>query len=155
MSKVSLTLPLMVLAATLSIARFAWSEQVETEQILEKESSLDIRFIFDDKTVSATLENNEITRDFIEQLPLTFALEDYAQTEKIAYLPRKLITTNAPKGSKGMRGDISYYAPWGNLVVFYKDFGFANGLIHLGEINEGLERFTRGGNLTVTIEVAE
>jgi Cyclophilin-like family len=35
-------------------------------------------------------------------------------------------------GSDPSIGDIAYYAPWGNLALFYKDFGYSNGLITLG-----------------------
>jgi hypothetical protein len=32
-------------------------------------------------------------------------------------------------------GDIAYYAPWGNLAIFHKDFGYSDGLIILGKID--------------------
>jgi hypothetical protein len=54
-------------------------------------------------------------------------LEDYAATEKITYLSRKLSTANSPAGSQPSSGDIAYYAPWGNLAFFYKDFAIPAG----------------------------
>lgn len=114
-----------------------------------------IQFVFDDRRVTATLKETPTTRDFLKQLPLTVALEDYASTEKIAYLPSKLTRQGAPAGSRSEPGDISYYAPWGNLVVFYKPFAFADGLINLGKLDGGLERFTSGGSLSVTIALAD
>ena len=83
-----------------------------------------IRIFFNDRTVTATLKDSPSTQDFIKQLPLTLALEDYARTEKIAYLPSKLTSQGAPAGTSSKAGDISYYATWGNLVVFYKPFGW-------------------------------
>ncbi|MFW8632503.1 cyclophilin-like fold protein [Vibrio natriegens] len=91
----------------------------------------------------------------IAQLPLTLELEDYASTEKIAYLSSKLTKEGAPAGVSSKAGDISYYAPWGNLVVFYKNFGYASGLINLGKVDGDLSRFTSGGSMKVTIEVIE
>ncbi len=44
-------------------------------------------------------------------LPLTLPFEDYAETEKIAYLPGKLTTQTAPEGIDPQVGDIAYYAP--------------------------------------------
>ncbi len=114
-----------------------------------------IRFVFDDRTVAATLNDSPSTRDFIAQLPLTFDLEDYASIEKIAYLPSKLTREGAPAGVSSQAGDISYYAPWGNLVIFYKNFGYASGLINLGKLDGGLDRFTSNGFMQVTIESAE
>jgi hypothetical protein len=49
-------------------------------------------------------------------------------------------------------GDIAYYAPWGNLAIFYKDFGYSRGLIGLGRIDSGIEALNVPGSLTVTIE---
>ncbi|EJL6396709.1 hypothetical protein ABKZ05_003106 [Vibrio navarrensis] len=111
-----------------------------------------IRFIFNDRTVTATLEDSPSTQDFLRQLPLTVELEDYARTEKIAYLPSKLTRQDAPSGTSSKAGDISYYAPWGNLVIFYRDFGYAADLINLGKLDSGLERFTDNGSMKVTIE---
>ncbi|WP_246201120.1 cyclophilin-like fold protein [Vibrio ziniensis] len=119
------------------------------------ERTMKIRFVFDDRTVTATLNDSPSTRDFIAQLPLTFDLEDYASTEKIAYLPSKLTREGAPTGVSSKAGDISYYAPWGNLVIFYKNFGYASGLINLGKLDGGLDRFTSNGSMKVTIESAE
>lgn len=92
-----------------------------------------------DKTVTATLIDNKTTQDFISLLPLTLALEDYARTEKISDLPERLSTEDAPSGSDPAIGDIAYYAPWGNLAIFYRDFGYANGLVILGKIDSGVE----------------
>lgn len=113
-----------------------------------------IQFVFKDKTVSATLNDSASAQDFARQLPLTLNLEDYANIEKIAYLPSKLTIEGAPKGASAKTGDLSYYAPWGNLVVFYKDFSYSPGLIKLGEITTDLSRFTSGGDMSVTIELA-
>ena len=52
-------------------------------------------------------------------------------------------------------GDIAYYAPWGNLAIFYKDFGYSRGLIRLGRIDSGIEVLAVPGALKVTIESAE
>lgn len=77
---------------------------------------------------------------------------NYAATEKISYLPRKLSTAGAPAGSDPSAGDITYYAPWGNLAIFYKDFGYSRGLIQLGRIDSGIEALNVPGSLKVTIE---
>lgn len=104
-------------------------------------------------TVEATLLDTPTARDFLALLPVTVALEDYAATEKIAYLPRKLSTTGAPEGSTPSAGDIAYYAPWGNLAIFYRDFEYSPGLIRLGRIESGLEALKAAGPQKVTIRV--
>lgn len=105
------------------------------------------------RSITATLDDNPTTRDFLTLLPLTLTLEDYASTEKIAYLPRELSQESAPAGIDPSVGDITYYAPWGNLALFYKDFGYAKGLIKIGNIDEGLEAFAVSGSVTVTIDI--
>ena len=52
-------------------------------------------------------------------------------------------------------GDIAYYAPWGNLAIFYKDVGYSRGLVKLGTIESSAKAFERPGSLHVTIEPIE
>jgi hypothetical protein len=85
-------------------------------------------------------------------LPMTLTLEDYNSTEKIGYPVRKLSTAGAPAGVDPSVGDIAYYAPWGNLAIFYKDFGYSRGLIGLGRIDSGIDALSVSGSLKVTIE---
>lgn len=111
-----------------------------------------VRLTIDGKTITATLADNASSRDFIAMLPLTLTLEDYASTEKIAYLPRKLTTAGAPAGADPAIGDITYYAPWGNLAIFYRDAPYAQGLVKLGRIDSGIEALGVRGSLKATIE---
>ena len=111
-----------------------------------------IRLTVEGRSLTATLIDSPSARDFLTMLPLTLELDDYAGTEKVAYLPRKLSEEGAPPGIDPSVGDITYYAPWGNLALFYKDFGFADGLIKLGSIDDGLEAFNVPGAVTITIE---
>jgi len=96
--------------------------------------------------------DNATARDFFALLPITLALEDHAGTEKISTLPRKLPTAGAPAGGDPSVGDIAYYAPWGNLAIFYKDFGYSRGLVLLGRIDSSIEAFRVAGRPKVTIE---
>ena len=83
---------------------------------------------------------------------MTITLEDYASTEKIAYMSRKLSTAGAPDGVDPAVGDIAYYAPWGNVAIFYRDAGHAKGLIKLGSLDSGIEILRARGALKVTLE---
>lgn len=113
-----------------------------------------VRLKVEDKVITATLNDSETAWDFISLLPLTITLEDYAKTEKIFYLPKKLSTKDAPSGSDPSVGDIAYYAPWGNLALFYRDAGYANGLVILGKIDSGMEILNIAGSINVTVELA-
>ena len=81
--------------------------------------------------------------------------KDYNATEKVSDLPQRLSTKGAPAGFDPSIGDIAYYAPWGNLAIFYKDFGYSSGLVKLGTIDADLARLSVPGSLKVTIELAE
>jgi len=115
---------------------------------------MNIRITLDETVLTATLVDSPTARDFISLLPLTLTLEDYAGTEKVSDLPRRLSTEGAPSGSDPSAGDITYYAPWGNLAIFYKDFGYASGLVLLGKVDRGMETFDVPGSLIITIERA-
>ena len=58
----------------------------------------------------------------------------------------------APSGIDPDVGDITYYAPWGNIAIFYKDFGYAGGLVKLGRIDSGLDVLSSPGRLEARIE---
>ena len=111
-----------------------------------------IRLTVGDRSTTATLVDSPTSGDFLRMLPLTIKLEDYAGTEKIAYLDRRLSPEGAPAGFDPSVGDITYYAPWGNLALFYRDFGYAKGLIKLGSVDDGMGVFNVPGSVTVTIE---
>jgi hypothetical protein len=112
-----------------------------------------IRITVNSKEITATLVDNPTARDFVSLLPLKLKLEDYGETEKISYLPRKLSTEGAPPGSDPSVGDVSYYAPWGNLAIFRKDFRYSSGLINLGKIDTGMEALNVPGSVEATIDL--
>jgi hypothetical protein len=118
----------------------------------ERANTVKIRLTINGKAISATLLTNATAKDFLSLLPMTLTLDDYAATEKIAYPPRKLSTAGAPRGSDPSVGDIAYYAPWGNLAIFYRDAPYAKGLVPLGRIDSGIEALSVSGKLKVTIE---
>jgi hypothetical protein len=117
--------------------------------------TMKIRMDVEGAAITATLVNNATSRDFVSLLPLTLTLEDYAATERISDLPRRLSTEGAPPGSDPSIGDITYYSPWGNLALFYRDFGYSKGLVKLGKIDSGVEALNRPGPMRVTMELIE
>jgi hypothetical protein len=117
--------------------------------------SMKVKITIGDKIVIATLNDNPTSRDFISLLPLTLTLTDYNATEKISDLPKKLSSKDPPAGYKPSVGDITLYAPWGNLAIFYKDFSYSNGLIYLGKITSGIEALNVGGPVNAKFELEQ
>ena len=112
-----------------------------------------MRIILGDTVVAATLDDNPTASDLRSLLPLAVTLEDYAGTEKIAYLSRKLSTRGAPEGAVPVAGDLAYYAPWGNLAIFYRDFRYSSGLIRLGRITSPLDALRFKGSVQARMEI--
>ena len=128
-------------------------QKVSGGETMSKPSEARIKLTFNNEEVVVRMYDNPTSRDFLTLLPATIRVEDYAGTEKISYLPRTLSTQAAPAGSDPAAGDFTYYAPWGNLAIFYKDFGYSNGLVILGKIESGLENIAAvKDNTTIRIE---
>ncbi|POA82321.1 hypothetical protein C1882_22570 [Pseudomonas sp. FW305-E2] len=113
-----------------------------------------IKMSFNGGEALVELIDNPSTRDLVSMLPLTLKFSDYNSVEKIAYPPRKLSTTSATFGLTPSVGDFALYAPWGNLVAYYRDFRHSNDLIHLGRFTSGLKQLaSMDGEFSVRIEV--
>lgn len=136
-------------ALTILVPLVLWSGQGAADD-------MKIQFVIGETTLRATIEDNSASRDFLKQLPLEVELEDYAGIEKIFYPPQKLATTDTSDGIDPDPGDITYYAPWGDVAIFYRDFGYSRGLVRLGRFEAGavaqLSKLDKG---PVRIEIAE
>jgi hypothetical protein len=111
-----------------------------------------IKITVGNRILTATMYNNPAADDFLSLLPLSLTLSDYAGTEKISDLPKKLAAKDLPAGYKPSPGDITYYAPWGNLALFYKSYDYSGGLVSLGKLNSGIEVFKVQGSVYAIIE---
>lgn len=116
---------------------------------------MSIQLKVQNEAMTATMIDSPTARDFVSRLPLTVTLEDYVGTEKIHYLPLRLSTGGAPAGSDPFVREIAYYAPWGNLAIFYKESGYANGLIILGKIDGDIKVLNVTGSVNATIELVK
>lgn len=96
-----------------------------------------IRFKFSGKEIVVSMVDNSAARSLVEMLPLTLEFEDYAGSEKTSTLPERLDTSEVPAGYDPSVGDLTLYAPWGNLAFFYRDHGYARGLVPLGKVLSG------------------
>ncbi len=114
-----------------------------------------IRLIVDEQVATATLYDNATARDFASLLPLTLTMEDYDTIERVSSLPRKLSTQGAPEGMAPAAGELTHYAPWGNLAIFIKPRSYSRSLLPLGKVDEGLSILSRPGPYMVHIERVE
>lgn len=121
----------------------------------QEPTTMKVRFLFDRHTVNATLYDNPSARDFASMLPLDLKIEDYSTNEKIAYLPRKLTEEGSGRFGNEQPGDVCYYAPWGDVILFYAAYRYSSGLIRLGRVDGGIEPMLTRGDFPLRIERAE
>ncbi len=114
-----------------------------------------IKIIIEKQQVIINLLDTPASQQLLLQLPLTLSFSDYAGAEKIAYLPEKLVTQGMVSAAN-VAGDFTYYAPWGNIAIFYRSEGHDSNLYTLGHIESGKELLASlTGNFTATISRVE
>ncbi len=126
------------------------------DQDADSSEGTPIRITFGDTELTARLHDNATARDLAAQLPMTLAFSDHNNVEKTAPLPRELSLEGAPEGDDPAVGDIGYWSPGGDLVFYYGDVGFWNGIVRIGEFDGEMDAIGRqSGDFSVTIERAE
>ena len=113
----------------------------------------DIRITVGDQTFTAQLADNPTALDLVDQLPLSLQFRDFNRVEKIAELPRPLTTEGVPAGDDPEINDIGYYAPSGDLVLYYGEVGYWTGIVRIGRLDAAdmslIERQPDGFELTI------
>lgn len=105
-----------------------------------------VKFTCGQKETVILLEDNPAARRFFSMLPLKLDFSDYNATEKVAYLPEKLNTEGSPQSCDPKEGSLTYFIPWGNLALFYRDFRPSDNLVPLGKVVSGLENLASQKN---------
>ena len=146
-------IPICVIATFLSITPvIVAGDQQSGDQSMSRKIVMKV----DEQEIFITLNDSKATTEFVAMLPITLQFRDYNSTEKVSDLPRKLSTSGSPAGFDPSVGDLAYYAPWGNLAIFYRDFGYSNSLVLLGRLEAGIEILAaKKGEFSVHIKVVE
>jgi len=112
-----------------------------------------IKVTFGDTVLTARLADNPTARDLAAQLPLTLTFKDFNKVEKIAKLPRPLSTQGVPEGDDPDISDIGYYQPSGDVVFYYGEVGYWNGIVRIGRFDNTMELIEQQDHdFRVTIE---
>ena len=136
-------LTIICVLALLTIVSAAWAEAPKR-----------VKFTWDGGEAVAELNDSASAESLWSMLPLTLDFEDFNGTERIAYTDEKISTEGAPASYTPSAGDITLYAPWGNIAVFYRPFRESRGLVPLGRFVEGADKISTLGE-AVRIERAE
>jgi hypothetical protein len=133
----------LALLAAMSLSACGGADE-DGEQDAGASNGTPIRIRFGDTELSARLHDNATARDLAAQLPLTLTFRDHDNVEKTAPLPRELSLDDAPAGHDPAAGDIGYWAPDGDFVLYYDDDApYFDGIVRIGELDGDMQAVTR------------
>lgn len=123
--------------------------QMNTPQTSPRKT-MKIRVTSGSTSVVFALNDTQAAQELFTQLPLTVDVENFSTNEKIFYPKTKLDITGATE-AYAKKGSLCYYAPWGNVVMFYAHFGQGTRLYSLGEAIEGVDNIEKlRGKITIS-----
>ena len=102
----------------------------------------------------ATLTESAATRDLMAQLPITIDMGDHGGVEKTGPLPSPLSLDGQPESADPDVGDVGYYAPGQDLVLYYGDQSSFPGIVILGTLEgDAAQQISElPGSVTATVE---
>ena len=131
----------------------AGSTSPEPDETTE-ESTMQITITVAGERLTATLTDSPAARDLLAQLPVTVDMVDHGGVEKTGPLPQPLSLDGQPDGADPDPGDLGYYAPGNDLVLYYGDQSYFPGIVVLGRLDDdAAERISAiDGPVRVTVE---
>ncbi len=110
-----------------------------------------------DQTFTADLRDSAANRDLVAQLPVTLQMRDHGGVEKTGRLPSPLSLDGQPSGADPDVGDVGYYAPGNDLVLYYGDQSYYDGIVVLGRLRgDAASRIADlGGTVQVKVEAGQ
>lgn len=123
-------------------------ERADEEMNKEK---LTLYLMIGETKFSATLENNETTKELLQRLPLEIEMKELNGNEKYYYFDEHL-PRNASLVNKINVGDIMLFGD-NCLVIFYQSFATSYSYTKLGKIDnpDSLAEVLGSGNIKVKI----
>ena len=118
----------------------------------EEEEAMMISVKSDAYEIIYKLNGSRAAEELYAQLPLTTEVEPFSNNEMTFY-PEKLSTEDTPL-SGGEPGSLSYYEPWGDVVMFYAPCVPNSSLYELGTVISG-EEFIENLSGTITVSPYE
>ncbi|WP_019145577.1 cyclophilin-like fold protein [Aeromicrobium massiliense] len=119
----------------------------------QQEEAMDLELRIGDDTFTAELDDSAAARDLVAQLPVTLEMRDHGSVEKTGALPSPLSLEGQPDGADPDVGDLGYYAPGHDLVLYYGDQSYFAGIVVLGRLGDGVAAAVAAMDGTVTVTV--
>jgi hypothetical protein len=119
-----------------------------------EQTRMKIQITIGDQRFGATLEDSAAARDLAAQLPVTVDMVDHGGVEKTGPLPSPLSLQGQPEGADPDAGDVGYYAPGNDLVLYYGDQSYFPGIVVLGRMDGDAAQQLAGmdGPVMATVE---
>jgi hypothetical protein len=116
-----------------------------------------IQISIDDQHFRATLSDSPASRDLAAQLPQSIDMRDHGGVEKTGRLRTPPSLDGQPPGADPDIGDVGYYAPSNDFVLYYGDQTYYDGIVILGHLDDdAAERLSQiDGNVTVHVTLTE
>jgi hypothetical protein len=113
-----------------------------------------IQITINGQRFQATIFDSAAGRDLLAQLPLTVNMVDHGAVEKTGPLPAPLSLDGQPRGADPDVGDVGYYAPGNDFVLYYGDQSYFPGIVIIGRLDgDAANRIAAlDGAVTATVE---
>ena len=118
-----------------------------------EEAEMQIEIRVGDARFTATVDDSPAGRDLVAQLPQTVEMRDHGGVEKTGPLRAPLSLQGQPDGADPDPGDLGYYAPGHDLVLYYGDQSYYPGIVILGRLDDtaASRLAAMAGDVTATI----
>lgn len=121
---------------------------------MPEQTGTPLTLTFGDTRITGTLNASPAANALADQLPLTLEFRDFNALEKIAALPSPPPMDGMPSGDDPEIGDIGLWAPAGDLVLYYGEVGYHEGIARLGTFDDVAAVEAMTGPFTVVVERA-
>lgn len=111
-------------------------ETSSRNQSTAEENTMQIEIRVAGERFAATVDDTPAGRDLLAQLPQTIEMTDHGGVEKTGPLQAPLSLYGQPDGADPDVGDLGYYAPGNDLVLYYGDQSYYTGIVILGRLDE-------------------
>lgn len=112
-------------------------------------SSMKVEIVSQGRTATFQLYDTAAAKEFYAQLPLELDLTNFRDAQWMFYPPEKLNVKPGEAYHDGRKGELSYYAPWGDAFMLYKDFYAGDEMHRLGVGLSGIDDIAEMSDMAV------
>lgn len=127
----------------------------ETNENAVEAEEMVIKITVGERTITATLYDNEATRALWDMLPQTFPMMNLYGREMCYRMGNGALPDGTAQDIGYEIGDISYWPPAGSLVILYKQNGEVFEQVRIGHTDDDVSFFEGMEDTDITFEKAD